>query len=316
MINVAGNDGAPGRHLVPYEFRRDGVRKTLPPVLSRVLVIKGIARDLLERIDFGRSRHVIALRGGIQSIGGIGIAVVARPEGVPAQIFADGNEFHLGRDNALPCIPELGDGVVGGTERFAFQARVLLQPVSGLFVFVEFASVLLGEVAIVLRALVAAFIFLPVTTGQDPLPSQSGESFGHFAAEVGISPGAGAIIGPDGLILFDPAVRMIGFVQGDLTKRHAEVGMERALEVDAIGRGKEAFPRVVCSVFFGADHDRLSGNENRHAGPRGEGSWSFECQTPCVGMTRIRFGGCIPRVGNSQSRVRWDSPVAGECFAG
>ena len=51
---------------------------------------------------------------------------------------------------------------------------------------------------------------------------------------------------------------MIGFVQSDLTKRHAEVGMERALEVDAGGCGKEALYRLACSVFFGADHDRLS----------------------------------------------------------
>ena len=148
--------------------------------------------------------------------------------------------------------------MVGRTERFAFQARILLQPVPGLFVFIEFASVLFREVAIVLGAMVAAFIFFHITTGQDPLPSQSGQSFRYFAAEVGISPGAGTIVDPDGLVLFDPAIRMIGFVQSDLTKRHAEVGMERALDVDTIGCGKEAFPRVTCSVFFGADHDRLS----------------------------------------------------------
>ena len=53
VIDVTRNDGATSSHLITHVFRRNVVGKLCSPVLARVLMIEGVARDLLEWVDLG-----------------------------------------------------------------------------------------------------------------------------------------------------------------------------------------------------------------------------------------------------------------------
>ena len=81
-------------------------------------------------------------------------AICARPH-----VFADGDEFHLGRDDALARIPELRDGMAGAerAERLAFRAGEMLEAIPALGLAGEFC-VAAREVAVVLRFDLAAFV--------------------------------------------------------------------------------------------------------------------------------------------------------------
>ena len=65
-------------------------------------------------------------------------------------VFSDGDELHLGRDDALARVPELRDGVTGaGAERFAFRALEMVEAVLALGLAGEF-FVAAREIAVVL----------------------------------------------------------------------------------------------------------------------------------------------------------------------
>ena len=107
-------------------------------------MIEGVTRNLFQGVDFRRSRHVVTLRGGVEGIGSIRIRIVDGLKGsLATQVFTNSDKFHLGSDDSLPRIPELGHRVVAGAERSPLEARILLQLVAGFPVFVELAGMLL-----------------------------------------------------------------------------------------------------------------------------------------------------------------------------
>ncbi len=90
-------------------------------------------------------------------------------------ILADGDKFHLRRDDALARIPELRDGMVGcGAERFAFRALEMVEAVLALGLAGEF-FVAAREVAVVFRFDLAAFVLGHVPSPADPFLAQGRE---------------------------------------------------------------------------------------------------------------------------------------------
>ena len=87
VVDVGRDDGAAQRHFLPHELGRDGLRDRRAEAVARVLLVHHVART-----------------------GSVFHGFVSR---LPTQILADGYEFHLGRDDPLPSVPELRHGVPG-----------------------------------------------------------------------------------------------------------------------------------------------------------------------------------------------------------
>src|SRR2546430_124391 len=83
MIDVARNNSAPAGYFLSNKFGGDFARDGGTEALTRVLVTE----------VGGTEAGSFAVRAGSP-----------RPPG-----FADGDELHLGGDDALPCIPKLAD---------------------------------------------------------------------------------------------------------------------------------------------------------------------------------------------------------------
>ncbi len=222
-----------------------------------MLVVQAVAGNLPEGIDLRGSRHVVSSRRGVRGGRAVRVGVVQGPEGrFAAQVLADRDEFHLGRHDALAGVPELGDRMVLATQGLPLEAGVFLELVPGGLVLVELAGVCLGEIAIVLGPGFAALVFLDVPAGQDPFAAQGRKALGHLALEVGIAPRAGTIVHADRRILLDPAVRMSGVGERDLTQGHAKIRVVPSLDVDASGSGEGARGFLRGSLFFRTDHGR------------------------------------------------------------
>ena len=85
MVDVRGDDRATGSHFIPHKLGRDVIGNFRAKALARMLLIEHIAGALL---ILGQLHCLFA------------------PE-----IFADGNELHLRRHNALSRIPKLRNGM-------------------------------------------------------------------------------------------------------------------------------------------------------------------------------------------------------------
>ena len=162
-----------------------------------------------------------------------------------AHVFADGDVFHLGGDDALAGIPELGDGVAGaGAQRaasLAFEAGEFDEAVAlGL---AGVLGVFAGEVAVVLRFHFAAVVGLGVAAGGDPGQAERGQAFFGGAGELRVAPGAAAIVDADGGVGLGAAAHGLGGRQRDLAQRYLDIGEEFALHVDA-GAGGELVAAV------------------------------------------------------------------------
>ena len=97
-------------------------------------------------------------------------------------VLADGDEFHLGRDDALAGVPELGDRVTfAGAQRLAalaeqageFDEAVLLRLAGEL-------GVLPGEIAVVHRLHFPPLVGRNVAAFQNPVPAQGGQAFARI----------------------------------------------------------------------------------------------------------------------------------------
>src|SRR6185503_12085835 len=121
-----------------------------------------------------------------------------------AVVLANGDELHLGRDDALARIPELGHGMAlagaQGTAPPGLESRELDEPV--LFRPAGVFGVLAGEIAVVLRPHFASLVFLNVAALQDPIPAQRRKTFLHGTLEFGIAPRPRAIVDAHWLVHF------------------------------------------------------------------------------------------------------------------
>ena len=156
-----------------------------------------------------------------------------------AEVFADGDELHLGSDDALLGIPFLGDGMAGtGAEGLAAESGIFLELVFGGLAGVVGFGVLVREVAIVLGLDVAALVFFYIFAFQDPVATEGRETLGDVSFEARVAPGTRAIIDADGGVFFHHSVGMGGFVLADFAHGDSKLGMNVAFDVDSGGVGK------------------------------------------------------------------------------
>ena len=122
-----------------------------------------------------------------------------------AHVLADGDEFHLRRDDAGAGVLQLRDDLARlGAERLAalaeqtgkFHEPILLRRAGELGVFA-------GKIAVVHRLHFATVVFLHVAAFQNPVAAQRGQTFVGLAGERRIAPRPAAIIDAHGRILLD-----------------------------------------------------------------------------------------------------------------
>ena len=105
VVDVGGDDGAAAGDLFADELRRYLVGDVRAPRVAGMLVGQRVGRRLAKRLG-------------------------VLPELGQAHVFANGDELHFRRDDALFRIPILGDRMAGGgAERLAPEPRELSQPV-------------------------------------------------------------------------------------------------------------------------------------------------------------------------------------------
>ncbi len=226
MVDVHRNDGASGGDFAADEFGRDlggnalrkfaedGRREFAARELAGtgVLLVQVGANDVI--------RHVGDLRA--------------------AHVLANGDEFHLRRDDASAGVLQLRDNPARfGTQRTAatalepgkFHETILLRHARELGVFA-------GEIAVVLRLHFATVVFLHVATFQDPIAAQRGQTFVGVADEIRIAPRAGAIIDAHGRIFLNCAGVRFGVAHFDLAHRHTNIGVNCASHENFFARGQ------------------------------------------------------------------------------
>ena len=216
MVDVGGNDGAPPRDFIAHEFGRDALRH------ARAQRVAGQA----------------ALAAFVVQIGGHPFA---------AAVFAQGDVFHLGRDDAFARVVHLGD--VAAAHAAPGAARLALQPGG-------FAPQLLdaGQIALFVLAAViqdvgdAARVALGVAALGNPAFAHGGQALAHVNRRIRVGVRAGGV------------VERHHFVVGerDIANGHAQI-RPRALDV-ALARGGKRLAREGEQLleFVGGIHRRVS----------------------------------------------------------
>src|SRR5687767_3601573 len=115
-------------------------------------------------------------------------------------------------------------------------------------------GVFAGKIAVVLRLHFATVVFLHVSSLQNPIATQRRQALIGGARERRIAPWPAAIIDAHGLIRRDRAGVRLRRCDFDLPHRHANVLMQRALNVNLFAR-RQLFAAVRFERIFGRDHN-------------------------------------------------------------
>ncbi len=230
VIDVGGDDGAAGGDFLADELGGDVFRYLSAVSLAGMLVIEDIART----VD-GVFRSMIGF--------------------LASEILPDGNEFHLGGDDALTGVPKLGDGVVLGAEWFPHEAGVFLEAIGTRLVLVVAFGVFLAEVAVVGGGDGSAFVFFDIAAIEDPLAAEGGKAFFDIAVKGGVSPGAAGVVDAHGVVLLHAAVGMMRLREFDFAHGHTEIGVRLSFDVEPVAFWKERlFATDDGVVFRGSNH--------------------------------------------------------------
>ena len=250
MVDVGGDDGAAPRDLVAHELRRDLARDGRAERLSGVL-----------RREFGACRRV-------------------RVERRAVHVLADGDELHLGRDDAPPRVEQLrGAAARTRTARQTAQrhGRAPARARGGPALARERA----GEVR----------QFLRVAPLGDPCGAQRSQPGGGIGLHRRVGVGSAGVVHAQRGVVPRGAVEHACVGQCDLAHRHAHVGARAGLvHLARRGEGTRAGECADASGRggFGLLHGR------RLLGPPaggGTGRVAARARIPSVGITRIRFQG-------------------------
>ena len=153
------------------------------------------------------------------------------------QVFADGDVFHLRRDDAGAGVLELGDDLAGlGAEDAALASVEEADRVAATF-GLGLGAVGFGEVAVVNRFDLAASDFLYIATFANPRVANGSEAFGGVGMEGRVAPFAGGVVDADEFVGDLSAVWKLRRRECDLAHRHANVGTA-AGDVNAAGGGE------------------------------------------------------------------------------
>ena len=249
VVDICGNDRAACGDLGADEFRRD------------------LLGDALGKAAEDR--------------GGVGTAVTLSAAGVllvefvagnvsgevcelcllgAAHVLSDGDEFHLRGDDPLTRVPELGDGMSRGRAEGLALAPLepgeldQAVPLGGAGIL----GMLAGEVAVVHGLNFTPLVGSDVTALLDPALAQGWKALRGVTVEIGVAPGAAAVIDADGIVRLEFAREVLGGGELDLAHRDADLRMDRSLDIDAGAGGEGVGAGKVCvaglDVGFGGDH--------------------------------------------------------------
>ncbi|MNR14060.1 hypothetical protein D3C85_1305100 [compost metagenome] len=166
-------------------------------------------------------------------------------------VFADGNVFHLGGNDALARIVHLADVGAGlGPARVAHVGETQLGQLG-------IGQPLLAEVR---RQPVQA---LGVAAGVDPGRAYVAQALAHIDDDVGVGVGAGGVVDQHRGVGFAAEIGG-GVVEADFTHGHADV-RARAFDIDFARAGERLYGLLIdlgrftqIGIFFLFTHHRLS----------------------------------------------------------
>ncbi len=189
MVEVGRDDGAPARDFAAHEFGRDFLGQAGPEMLPWVLAQEHLGHALAGGAGGAQALHVV----------------------LAVEVFADGDELHLGRDDAAARVVHLRHvGTGAGAARLALQARKAQRLQLG--VGGAFAP----------KGAAQATQHLAVGALLDPALAQRGQAAADVDHRRRVAVGAGAVVNKDGRIRLGPhAGRGVGLA--DLAHRHLHI---------------------------------------------------------------------------------------------
>src|SRR6266576_1061730 len=134
------------------------------------------------------------------------------------KVFANGNEFHFRRDDAKSSVMHLR------YTRAAFSTKRRPLKRGEVFQFTDvFYSCsiccLKSKITVIDRACFTTFVFLDVTTPDNPIAPERRQSLGHVALKIRITPRTARVVNANGPIFRQGAVDIASGCLPDLAKR-------------------------------------------------------------------------------------------------
>jgi len=223
VIDVGGNDGPSSGHLVTHEFGRD------------------------ELGDAGAK--------GFAAQGAPTVAAGLRIKPLAAQVLANRDEFHLGRDHSLAGILHLGHHPAGlgpqGLPAERGRDCSVAPPGDGT---------------------VRRLDGLDVSPRQNPVPAQGGKPLLDGALIGLVPPRAAGVIDPDRRVFLGFARGQLGGAEPDFAEGNAQVGVNAAGDIHAGGVGERRAAVRLGNIVFGNHNitaERVSGADTGHWGSGG-----------------------------------------------
>ena len=237
VVDVGGDDRPSSGNLRTHELGRDKIRNGRPVALTGVLLVGDVARAAFV------FRRVVSP--------------------LPAQIFADGDVFHLRRDDPLPRVPELCHRVIPiCPQRLTLQTGKILQAAPRRRRPVDCQLLVSArEVSVVLRHDFTALVGFHVAPTQNPLLTQGRQPPEHVAVRRGVPPRATRVVQANRRVFLHHAAGTVRARKRHLTKRHTQLRMDLARHVHPAAVGK-LVAAVGTKGIFRCDHRGLgSGRE-------------------------------------------------------
>src|SRR5881396_2111835 len=143
-------------------------------------------------------------------------AGVSAPGYRASEIFANRDEFHLGRGDSLARIPKLGDRMIGGCAQwFAARGRA---GSSECWAFRSDSRVLVRQIAIINWPNDSSFDFVHISALQDPIAAQGRKPLYWIKRHAWVAPWAARVVHAYRLIDFDFTVYGLGRCKRYLAK--------------------------------------------------------------------------------------------------
>src|SRR5882724_6070858 len=141
------------------------------------------------------------------------------------KVFADGDEFHFRRDDAKSSVMHLRYTRAA----FSAQRRPLKRGEAFQFTDVLYSCsicCLKSKITVIDRACFTTFVFLDVTTPDNPFAPERRQSLGHVALKIRIAPGTARVVNANGRVFGQRAVDIASGCLPDLATRdtHTRLG--------------------------------------------------------------------------------------------
>ncbi len=154
-----------------------------------------------------------------------------------SEVFADGDEFHLGRDDAAARIMHLRHaGTWLRAQRRATQRGKIFEAIP-FFFLPRLVGRIKSQIAIVDRLQLASLILLHIAARKNPMTTQRRQTFTHIAIDGRIAPWPTRVVNTHRRVLFERVVEVARLILRDLAKRNTHAGLF-AVDVDAARIGQ------------------------------------------------------------------------------